>query len=90
VLGCLERGAETLEHVLTTYYFDIRDSGRLVRGTVGIDLSHDALAIHEATLIVWQLLSDASAESRVGHVAVSIRTETGACIYEASTSPANE
>ena len=70
---------------MTTYYFDVRDRGRLVKGTVGIDLRHDALAIHEATLIVWQLLSDASAEGCVGDVKVSIRTETGACIYEAST-----
>ena len=75
---------------MTTYYFDVRDRGRLVTGTAGIELSNDALAIHEATMIVWQLLSDASAEGRIGDVTVSIRTETGACIYEASTSPVNE
>jgi hypothetical protein len=73
--------------MLTTYYFDVRDRGRLVKGTAGIDLSDDALAIHEAAMIVWQVLSDASAEGRIGNVTVSIRTETGACIYEASTFP---
>lgn len=61
-----------------------------MKGTVGIDLSDDALAIHEATMIVWQLLSDASAGNRIGNVTVSIRTETGACIYEASTSSAEK
>ena len=76
--------------MLTTYFFDVRNRGRLVKGTAGIKLSNDALAIHEATMIVWQLLSDASAEGRIGDVTVSIRTETGACIYEASTSPVAE
>ena len=75
---------------MTTYFFDVRNRGRLVKGTAGIALSNDALAIHEATMIVWQLLSDASAEGRIGDVTVSIRTETGACIYEASTSPVAE
>ena len=76
--------------MLTTYFFDVRNRGRLVKGTAGIALSNDVLAIHEATMIVWQLLSDASAEGRIGDVTVSIRTETGACIYEASTSPVAE
>jgi hypothetical protein len=75
---------------LTTYYFDIRDRGRQIKGTVGLDLSHDTLAVQEAMMIVWQLLSDASAQNRIANVAVSIRTDTGACIYEASTSPVNE
>ena len=75
---------------MTTYFFDIRDRGRLIEGTAGIDLSDDALAIQEATLIIWQILSDAAAEGRIGNVTVSIRTATGACVYEASTSPADE
>ena len=70
---------------MTTYYFDVRNCGRLLKGTAGIELSDDAIAIHEATIIVWQLLSDASAEGRIGNLTVSIRTETGACVYEAST-----
>ena len=75
---------------MTTYYFDVRDRQRQVDGTTGIELSDDTLAIKEATMIVWQLLSDASAEGRIGNVTVRIRTETGACIYEASTSPVDE
>ena len=75
---------------MTTYFFDIRDRGRLIEGTAGIDLGDDALAIQEATLIIWQILSDAAAEGRIGNVTVSIRTATGACVYEASTSPADE
>ena len=50
-----------------------------------MDLPDDGQAIREATLIVWQLLSDAGAEGRAGRVAISIRTEVGACVYEAST-----
>ena len=75
---------------MATYFYDVRDGGRPVKGTVGIDLNDDASAIHEAAMIVWQLLSDASAEGHVGNVTVSIRTATGACIYEASTSPVDE
>ena len=75
---------------MATYFYDVRDGGRSVKGTVGIDLNDDASAIHEAAMIVWQILSDASAEGRVGNVTVSIRTEAGACIYEASTSPVDE
>lgn len=71
---------------MARYFFDVRDRERRVRDTAGIELGDDALAIREATLIVWQLLSDAAAEDRVGSVSISIRTETGACLYEASTS----
>lgn len=79
-----------MEIPLDRYFFDVRDRGVHIRGTAGIDLDNDALAIREATLIVWQLLSDASAEDRIGSVTVAIRTGTGACIYEASTSPVDE
>ena len=71
---------------MTRYFFDIRERGRRVRDTIGVELDDDALAIHEATLIIWQLFADASAEDRVGTVSISIRTENGACLYEASTS----
>ena len=72
---------------MAPYFFDIQDRDRHVHGTVGIELGDDALAIHEASLIVWQLLSDAAAEGRIGNVSVSIRTGTGACIYETSNAP---
>lgn len=75
---------------MATYFFDVRDRERQVDGTAGIELGDDTLAIREATMIVWQLLSDASAEGRIGNVTVRIRTATGACIYEASTSPVDE
>lgn len=79
-----------MECPLTRYFFDVRASDRTVRDASGMDLRDEAHAIHEATLIIWHLLEDASAEGRVGNVSVSIRTETGACLFEASTSPVGE
>ncbi len=67
------------------YFFDVQASDRRVRDAAGMDLPDDGQAIREATLIVWQLLSDAGAEGRAGRVAISIRTEVGACVYEVST-----
>ncbi|RYB07112.1 DUF6894 family protein [Lichenibacterium ramalinae] len=75
---------------MARYFFDVRDRGRRIRDDAGMDLSDDAQAIHEATLVISQLLADAAAEGRVGSISVEIRSETGACLYEASTSLASE
>lgn len=61
-----------------------------MRDSVGMDLSDEAQAIHEASLIIQQLVEAASAECRPGTVAVGISTEAGAFLYEASTSPADD
>ena len=55
-----------------------------------MEVPDDAHAIHEASLIIWQLLATARAEGRPGAVSVSVRTETGACVYETSTSADDE
>jgi hypothetical protein len=72
------------------YFFDVRDRGRRLRDTTGMEVADDAHAIHEASLIIWQLLAKARAEGRLGPVSVAVRTETGACLYEASTSTEDE
>lgn len=68
------------------YFFDVYDRGRRLRDDIGMDLSDEGSAIHEASLIIWQLLENARAEDRPGPVKVGIRTATGACLYETSTS----
>ena len=75
---------------LARYFFDVQVDDRCVRDISGMDLRQEGHAIREATLIVWQLLSDASAEKRTAKVSVRIRTEAGACVYEASTSSAGD
>ena len=75
---------------MARYFFDVEAGDRSVHDRSGMDLHEEGHAIREATLIVWQLLSDASAEKRTGRVSVRIRTEAGACVYEASTSPAGD
>ena len=71
---------------LPRYFFDVRDRGRRLRDATGLDLADDAHAICEASNIICQLLETASAEGRPGPVSVSVRSEAGACLYEASTS----
>ncbi len=67
------------------YFFDVRDRGRRVCDEIGVNLQDEANAICEASQIIWQLLQQAQAERRPGAVSVSIRTETGAWLYETST-----
>ncbi len=55
-----------------------------------MNLPDEAHAIHEATLILWQLLEDALAENKPGPVSVGVRTETGACLFETLTSPVDD
>ena len=62
--------------------FDVRERGRRLRDTSGMDLDGVAQAIREATVIVEQM----SAAARPGTVSVSVRDEGAACLYEASIS----
>ena len=64
------------------YFFDVRERGRRLRDTSGMDLDGVAQAIREATVIVEQM----SAAARPGTVSVSVRDEGAACLYEASIS----
>ena len=73
--------------MMPRYFFDVRDRGRRLRDTTGMEVPDDANAIHEASLIIWQLLATARAEGRPGAVSVSVRAETGGCVYETSASP---
>ena len=77
----------SLERHLAKYFFDVRALGRRVRDDSGLCLHDEAQAIHEATQIVWQLLADASAAGRTEGVSVSIRTESGACVFDVSSLP---
>jgi hypothetical protein len=67
------------------YFFDVRDRGRRIRDAIGLELTDDAHAICEASHIIFQLLETASVDGRPGFVSVSIRIESGASFYEAST-----
>ena len=55
-----------------------------------MELPDEAHAIHEASMIIEQLAEDALAGGRPGTVLVGIRSQTGACLYEASPSLAGD
>lgn len=75
---------------MARYFFDVQAPNRRVRDDLGLDLQDEVEAGHEAALIVWQLLSDVTAQGCIGNVSVTIRTETGARVHETSTSPADD
>ena len=72
------------------YFFDVHNGERLVRDTNGMDLKDEAHAIHEASLIIEQLAEDAHWNKRRSTILVSIRSEDGASLYDASTSFAED
>jgi hypothetical protein len=75
---------------LARYFFDSEVPHRTVRDEVGMNLPHEAEAIHEATLLIFHLLEDAEVKGRPCKAMVGIRNETGACIYEMWSSYAGE
>lgn len=75
---------------MARYFFDIADRGRGVRDRLGMELADEAHAIHEAAMIIEQLVDEAQAEGRPGTIVVGIRDGSDACLYEASTSLAGE
>ena len=72
------------------YFFDTQERRRRIRDEIGLDLRDEATAISEASMIIFQLLEKASAERKPGAVAISIRTESGDCLYEASTTSSGD
>lgn len=72
------------------YFYDIYDRGRRVHDDLGIALDTVAAAINEASMVVDNLADEARFDARSGLILVSMRDETGQCLYEASASLASD